>query len=74
MRNPKLSPVVYEYRYNHLSDNVRNSVLENRNSLFDRSTKNFSNVEKSNKAELLIAKVGVLCGIALVGFLVSIII
>ena len=74
MRISKLSPVVYEYRYNHLSDDIRNSVLENRACLFDRSTKNFSNVEESNKMEMLIAKVGILCGIALVGFLTSIIV
>ena len=74
MRNHKLSPIVYEYRYANLSDSVRNSVIENRHSLFNRCEKKVGEVNKSSNFDTLIAKLGIISGIALIGYIVSILV
>ena len=74
MRNPKLTPVVYEYRYANLSDSVRNKVIENRHNLFDRCNERIESVNKSSNLDTLIAKLGIISGIALIGYIVSILV
>lgn len=74
MRNHKITPIVYEYRYANLSDSVRNKIIENRFSLFERSERTLGKVKSSSRLDTLIAKLGVISGIALIGYIVSIII
>lgn len=74
MKDKKLKPVIYEYRYNHLPDDIRHRVIENRHSLFDRSQRMLGKVKKSGDVDTLIAKLGVISGIALIGYIISLII
>ena len=74
MRNSKLTPIVYEYRYSNLSDTVRNSVIENRHSLFERCGRSNGKVSQSSGIDTLIAKLGIISGIALIFYIVSIIV
>ena len=74
MRNTKLTPVVYEYRYANLSDSMRNQIIENRYSLFERSKKTIGEVKKSSRKDTLIAKLGVISGIAVIGYVISLLI
>ena len=74
MRNNNLKPIVYEYRYANLSESMRNQIIENRYSLFERSTKTIGEVKKSSKRDTLIAKLGVISGIAIIGYVVSLLI
>ncbi len=74
MRNHKITPIVYEYRYANLSDSMRNQIIENRYSLFERSKKVIGEVKKSSNRDTLIAKLGVISGIALIGYIVSLVI
>jgi hypothetical protein len=74
MRNHKTTPIVYEYRYANLSDSVRNKIIENRFSLFERSERGLGTVKSSSKLDTLIAKLGIISGIALLGYIISIII
>lgn len=73
MRHPKLDPVVYEYRYCNVSDGIRNEITRNRFSLFNRKSREIEHAEKSNNWDLLIAKLGIICGIALIGYILSMI-
>ena len=74
MRNHNLTPIVYEYRYANLSDNVRDRIIENRYSLFERCERSMGKVNKSSNFDTLIAKLGIISGIALIGYIVSIIV
>ena len=74
MRNHKLKPIVYEYRYANLSDSMRNQIIENRYSLFERSKKAIGEVKKSSNRDTLIAKLGAISGIAVIGYIVSLLI
>lgn len=73
MRHPKLNPVVYEYRYCNVSEGVRNEITRNRFSLFNRRSNEIKQFDKSNNWDLLIAKLGIICGIALIGYILSMI-
>ncbi|NNF34941.1 MAG: hypothetical protein HKN68_12585 [Saprospiraceae bacterium] len=74
MRNHEINPIVYEYRYANLSDSMRNQIIENRYSLFERSTNLIGEVKKSSNRDTLIAKLGVISGIAIIGYIVSLLI
>ena len=74
MRNHKITPIVYEYRYANLPDSMRNQIIENRYSLFERSKKAIGEVKESSKRDTLIAKLGVISGIAVIGYVISLLI
>lgn len=74
MRNRNLTPIVYEYRYANLPDPLRGRIIENRHSLFDRSSRGLGKVSKSSNLDTLIAKLGIISGIGLIGYIVSILI
>lgn len=74
MRNSERNNVVYEYRYANLSEGMRHTLKENSVSLFERSRKKLRKIKRSSARETLIAKVGVMAAIILIGIILSFVI